>query len=105
MHDDDGKCPACGEKETHLHYVGCQNKTMVAERVHQCDKLSKLLQKHHSYPGVISVLQTLMGMEIEVLIQEFPTPVSYVEHLLLEALTSQHSLGTNMVEKGLLNKD
>lgn len=38
-------------------------------------------------------------------LQDFPTPASHIDQLLLQTTTSQHQLGNNMCSKGLLFKE
>lgn len=75
------------------------------ERCTQFARLSKLLQKHYTYPDVILTIQVLICMGSDTVLQDFPTPTSHIDQLLLQATTSQHQLGNNMSSKGLLCKD
>ena len=105
MHDDDGVCPACGDKEEHLHYTACTDSRMLAERKKQFSILSKSMTKLDTYPGLISTIQAILIHGTEKVMQEFHFPTTETDQLLLQAITSQHQLRHDMCVKGLLTTE
>ena len=106
VNDDKGQCPACGEKETHLHHTTCLHGKMQEKRCKQFSILSKLLQKQHTYPGLITAIQAIITIGSEKVLNNFPTPASNTDQLvLLQVITSQHHLDNNMCTKGMLSKE
>ena len=98
----EGQCPACGEEESHLHYVTCTDKAMTIERQKQLKIFSNTLLKHHTCPAIIAVLQKLLQGKYDVVHRALLQPCHEYEIVILEAVSLQQQIGSDSVVKGLL---
>ena len=62
MKEDHAMCPAqCGERETHLHYMFCNDNEMSVNRDKHKRLLRKQLEAVNTYPGIIVCLMNIIS--------------------------------------------
>ena len=99
--NDPVKCPAdCGQQETHMHYLVCQDPRMKALRKNKMRSLHLQLKQKNTHPLIITTTMPMItkGAEETMKILEHDTDTTI--NMLKEAIGENHHLHQNLFEKG-----
>ena len=102
MHNNDGLCPTgCGEQETHLHYLHCNNAEMKKHRLQQLQHLNKRMEKIKTYAGIkANITNIIMNQYANI---PLPTKCNTLaDKYINEAINEQKELGATSLEKGFM---
>ena len=100
----EGKCPGCGEYETHMHYLDCSYSKMQEARKGALRALSTGLRSINTYPGGIALILQGIQTSFKEAVRQSGFPTSYKDALLHKATSNQYNLGHQAMQKGFIVK-
>ena len=102
MKEDHAMCPAqCGERETHLHYMFCNDNEMSVNRDKHKRLLRKQLEAVNTYPGIIVCLMNIIskGMDDDSWWSDMDVTMG-IDKKLYKVICIQKDLGIHSISKG-----